>query len=368
MKRKEKSKTDSIPEETETKTLNTNEDNGYMQADMLKVIAKIAERCESEKIFYFDVFKDHAPKGINLLNQAQLEKSMTEIMGEKPLGSRDYQIINQFFCKKSVNSKKILVDYPEICKELDLMKRVMKYKEPMFNNIKENLLRRGITLETYLKNFKSAKSGNITTDNLLKIMKDTEILIENGSDLRMMLVLTEARSVKRIKVDDFKSIYVEITGDKESEEEEEDDKGLMSLREKHWAHLHFLEFSKNLRKFNFENLEKMATEDFGKGTVDERGYCSLDNLNTMLRKLDPGINVDDLKKLSGELKGKTSGKYSVKKLDRMIVLAGKIENKSRQNLTASNINHRNNQEIKDMLKTFTKHCLRSKSKPPLNKI
>lgn len=348
-KKREKSASSSSPEDE------------YTQSDLLKLIAKLTKRCIEKDIFYFDVFKSHSPKGINILTEAEFETCISEIMDDEPISSKDYKIIHHFYAKK--DSKKKLIKYQKLCIEMDQMKRIFEFKEPMFNNIKERLINKGITLETYLKKIDKGESkGFLSVQNLNRIMKNNDILSENGSDLRMMLILTEGKSLRKIELEDFQKIYIEITGDKASEEEEEEDdeKGIMSLREKHWAHLHFVEFQNTLKKSKEETIKDLMKESLGEDSVDERGFTGLENLKKILRKLDPAIAVDELKKVSEELKSKAKGKYSVKKLDKLVNMAGRIEEKSKENVTKNDINHQQNEDIKDMLKMFTKHCVRSK--------
>lgn len=94
--------------------------------------------------------------------------------------------------------------------------------------------------------------------------------------------------------------------------------------------------------------------------IDQRGFTKQDGFDKVVRLLNPGINIDDLKKLASEYKHPKMEKFDIVTLDKTIKMANDLEEKSKEDIGEDHINHENNSDLREMLKMFTKHAIRKK--------
>jgi hypothetical protein len=154
-----------------------------------------------------------------------------------------------------------------------------------------------------------------------------KIYIEDNSTVnRVIAIISKGEDCSYLSTETFKQKYIEVTGDKHTEEKKgasnkEKDReasenllvASMDRGVKTWAHLYLLNFSKTLKKTNSESLESFLKDN--EYTMDERGYAQFEDVEKLFRKLDPAISIDDLKKLSKEIKHSKLEKYDINALD-----------------------------------------------------
>ena len=360
---------------------NNHEPNIFKKEDVYKVLYHIYQHCTEEKVDYLDTFKLLALSGTNIIPSEKFSTALEELLGSSAyiLTSHDLKLIEHFYC--SQNSKtKIFIEYQPLCKDLDKFNRISRFLDPMFKQLKENLVKEGIVFETYLKKlFKpSLKSSDIlpeklNNDILNRMLHDNEFQVDDvGTVSKVIIFISKGAETTSITSKVLIDRYVEITGDNETEAQLKAQKlsvqklvrvdNNLTLRmekgQQSWAHLHLVGLAHALKTKQHDSVKEYMTEH--KLEVDQRGYCLHEVLDKAIRQLEPGISLDDLKKFVGEFKHPDTDKYDVKGLDETIILAMELEKTVKENVDEKHIKHQKNIDMFDMLKMFTKHAIRSK--------
>ena len=337
---------------------NNQDDPEIKKEDMYRLVLRIAKECNEGDIDYPKIFEENSSnKDVTFLTSAQLESSMLEIMGDT-LKSKDIQVLEEWF-KNKKTTKKIMIEYDRLEDEIKLMGKILRYQKEMFKKINDELIVKGQKIDTYLQNLRKKSKRNFIDLSVLKdIMAENNIFTDDDAETRMMVALTSGESSKKIKFDDFKDLYLDTTGDTGADEADLDaEESSYSSKKKHWAHLYLINFLEALKKADIKDLQKLCKDKYD---MDERGYVSSDNFQTLVRELDPAITIDELNKLGDEVKHQSLNKFSVKKLRRLIEGADRYERTVAKTISPDHINHRSQKEIKELLVTFSKFALKSK--------
>ena len=108
----------------------------------------------------------------------------------------------------------------------------------------------------------------------------------------------------------------------------------------------FVNFSKFLKKNAFESAEKLANTSFN---INVRGFVEKPDLDSILKKMYPGINIDEIKTVEDLIYDTRERLFSIRKLDELIEQGKEIKRYDTRKNLDSTILDPSNKDTKEIL-------------------
>lgn len=194
------------------------------QENLFQLYYHICKQCLDEQIDYDEKFREQSVGKTNIIAQEKFSQVLEDIMGSSPylMSTKEQQLLEKTF-KSNSSKQKTFIEWQELTNELDKTKRLFRYVTPLFKSIKQELVKEGILLETYLRNsYRPKLRTDQNLPELLNLVVLKKIFTENKVEsesldsstvMRMVAIISEGKEVESLLTSTFKAKYTQQTGD-----------------------------------------------------------------------------------------------------------------------------------------------------------
>ena len=196
-----------------------------------------------------------------------------------------------------------------------------------------------------------------------KLLKKAQVLVDEGAIEKMFLILTKGKSYISANIEDLGRQIDEYTPKETksssrlpSEQDLPTPRAPNSSPEVNKLKSVFVAFSKFLKKNGYESTEKLANTSFN---INVRGFVEKPELDSILKKMYPGINIDEIKTVEDLIYDTRERLFSIRKLDQLIEEGKEIKRYDTRKNLDSTILDPSNKDTKEILQEFIVYCKKS---------